>query len=139
MKTNILLALAIASFISVTSCSKDDATPSLTGKWEYFKEGSATSTGQEVLTNHQNAVGCTKDYIIISATTAEGHTFSGNTCVEHTFTTPYTRNGNTISVTSGATTSTSEIKTLDGTTLKIYYPDTSSQGNFSVEVYKRIN
>jgi hypothetical protein len=124
----------------LTSCSDNDApAASLEGKWEYFKEGNANSTGQEFLTDYVHQSGCTKDYSIITASTIEDHNFLGSTCVEEIFTTPYTRNGNIISINSEGETFTFEIKILDSSTLKIYASDPNFPGDFDVTVFRRIN
>jgi hypothetical protein len=66
MKKMILLAVAIVSFAAVTSCSNNDGSTSLQGKWENFKLGTVTN-GQETLTDYVPAIGCTKNYAIINA------------------------------------------------------------------------
>ena len=139
MKKIILLAVAFVSLATITSCSKDDDSASLQGKWEYLQEGSANASGQEVLTNYQHEVGCTKDYSIISASSISDYSFSGSTCIEEVFTTPYTRNGNTISITSEGQTFTAQIKTLNSNTLKIYAIDPDFPEEIAVTVFKRIN
>jgi hypothetical protein len=139
MKKGLLLvAICLSTFFN--SCSNDDdSAPSLQGKWEYFKEGTANSTGQEFLTDYEHQSGCTKDYSNITASTIIDHSFFGSTCEEEIFSTPYTRNGNTISITSEGETFTAEIKTLDANTLKIYSTDPDFPGIIDVTVFKRIN
>ena len=134
-----LLLVAICLSTLFSSCSKDDDQASLQGKWEYFKEGTANSSGQEFLVNYEHQSGCTKDYSIITASSIVDHSFFGSTCEEEIFSTPYTRNGNTISITVEGETFTSEIKTLDGSTLKMYYTDPDFPGVIDVTVFKRIN
>ena len=125
--------------MSVTSCSKDDDAPaSLQGKWEYFKEGVA-SGGQEVLVNYEHQAGCAKDFTTITATAFVDHSFFGSTCVEEIVTIPNTRNGNVITATSEGISQTGEIKTLDGSTLKIYYTDPDFPTVSEVTVFKRVN
>lgn len=138
MKKIIFIAVTFLSFATLTSCSKDGDSPSLQGKWEYFKEGTATSS-QEVLENYVHQTGCTKDYSMITATSIMDHTFSGVACTEEISTIPYTRNGNIITTTSGGTTYTFEIKTLDDTTLKVYASNPSSPTVSEVTVFKRVN
>ena len=138
MKKLILLAVAFASMATVTSCSKDDEAPSLQGKWEYFKEGVA-SGGQEVLVDYEHQTGCTKDYSIITASSIVDHSFFGSECDEEIFTTPYTRNGNIISITVEGQTLNAEIKTLDSGTLKIYTSSPDAPSVSEVTVFKRVN
>jgi hypothetical protein len=139
MKKIILLAVAFVSFATITSCSNDDDQASLQGKWEYLKEGTANSSGQEDLVDYQHQAGCSKDYSIITASSIVDHSFFGSTCEEEIFSTPYTRNGNTISITVEGETFTAEIKTLDSSTLKIYSIDPEFPGIIDVTVFKRIN
>jgi len=141
MKKIILLAIALVSLASITSCSNDDdnnQSASLEGKWEYFKEGIA-SGGQEVLADYEHQAGCAKDYSMVTATTIVDHSFSGTSCTEDVSSSNYTRNGNIITITSGSVTGTGEIKTLDSSTLKIYSTDPDFPGVIYVTVFKRIN
>lgn len=119
MKKLALIFVAIVS-TSVTSCSKDDdvTNAELQGKWEYSKEGTITN-GMEALTDYNHEVGCTKDFIIIDANNYIDHSFETEDCAETTYTAPYTRNGNTITVTESGTTLTGTIMQLDNSTLKI--------------------
>lgn len=137
MKKILLLAIAIVSFSAITSCGGDDE-PSLQGKWEYFKEGAA-SDGQEILVDYEHQTGCSKDFIMISASSVADHTFFGSACEEDVFTAPYTRNGNTITVTLDGEVYPAEIKTLDGSTLKLYSTDPDFPQLAEVTVYKRAN
>jgi hypothetical protein len=138
MKKIILLLVVLVSFSAVTSCSKDDGGPSLQGKWEYFKEGDAIE-GVETLYNYNHQTGCTKDYSMISGTTIMDHNFSGSACTEEIVSSPYTRNGNIITITFGGETFTAEIKTLDESTLKIYTTDPDFPGVSEVTIFKRVN
>lgn len=138
MKKIIVLLVAMVSFSALTSCSKDDDGPSLQGKWEYFKEGDAID-GVETLYNYNHETGCTKDYSMISATTIMDHNFSGTACAEEIISSPYTRNGNIITTTNGGATFTAEIKTLDDSTLKVYFTDPDFPGEAGVTVFKRVN
>ena len=119
MKKLALLFVAVLA-VGVTSCSKDDdaAAASLVRTWEYSKEGGIIQ-GQEVLTPYQHAAGCTKDFTVITATTIVDTDFYGTDCFESTSTIPYTRNGNTITITEDGEVYTATIIQLDNTTLKI--------------------
>lgn len=139
MKKIFLLAIAFVSLATVTSCDKDDdAQASLEGKWEYSKEGLAAS-GQEVLVDYEHTTGCAKDFIMINATTVADHTFFGSTCTEDVSTSTYTRSGNTVTVTVDGQSYTADIKTLDGSTLKLYSTDPDFPELTEVTVYKRVN
>ena len=138
MKKILLLTVAFISLVTVTSCSKDDENASLQGKWEYSKEGIA-SGGQEVLEDYSHQSGCAKDYSMITATTIMDHVFNGTACTEEIANTPYTRNGNTITITYGGETFTAVIKSLTSTTLKVYFTDPDSPTVSEVTVFKRVN
>ena len=116
-----LAVLFIALTASLTSCNNDDdATTSaeLQGKWEYSKEGTITN-GVEALTDYNHEVGCPRDFVIIDASNYKDHSFETEECLETVDTTPYTRNGNTITVTDNGTILTGTITQLDNSTLKI--------------------
>lgn len=139
MKKIFLLAIAFVSIATVTSCDKDDdAQASLEGKWEYSREGIAAS-GQEVLLDYEHETGCAKDFIMIDATTIADHSFFGTTCEDDVVNSTYTRSGNTITETEDGVTIVSEIKTLDGSTLKVYTTDPDFEGVTLVTVYTRAN
>lgn len=137
MKKIILLAVALVSLATITSCSKDDSA-SLEGKWQLLKTGILVN-GQEVLEDViPDDDGCQQDYIQITATNTIYHEFEdfGSGC-EETISDPdpYTREGNIITSSSGAV----EIKSLTGSTLKLY--DVNDNGGTTttfVNVFKRI-
>jgi hypothetical protein len=139
MKKIIYLAIAFISLNAITSCSKDDENQaSFEGKWEYLKEGVATG-GQEVLVDYVHETGCTRDYSIITATAIADYEYFGNTCNEDITITNYTRSGNTISTTVEGQTFTATIKTLNSSTLKVYFADPENPEISEVTVFKRIN
>ena len=119
MKKIILLAVALVSLATITSCSKDDDSASLQGKWVDFKTGTLVN-GQEVLEDViPDDDGCNQDYIQITANSVIIHEFEdlGSGCEELTDDPiPYTRDGNILTLDG----QTSEIKSLTGSTLKIY-------------------
>lgn len=119
MKKLVLFAAILA--LGVTSCSKDDDNnqqAELAGKWEYTHEGSVVM-GQEFLVPYTHEDGCTKDYMVLTASTVVDHTFSGSTCAEDIYTDTYTRNGNTLTLMIDGEAQVAEIVVLDNTTLKI--------------------
>ncbi len=136
MKKLVILFVAILS-VGFASCSKDDDSGnSLSGKWEYVKNGS-TINGTEILQNYTHATGCEKDYIMISASTFVDHKFQNQECIETTTPFTYTRNGNLLTVTyAQGTTGTLEIAQLDNTTLKVKttIPGESAQNFVSIFV-----
>ncbi len=136
MKKLVLIFVAILS-VGFASCSKDDdGGNSLSGKWEYLKNGT-TINGSETLQNYAHTTGCEKDYIMISASTFVDHKFQNQECVETTTPFTYTRNGNILSVTDAqGTTGTLEIAQLDNTTLKVKttIPGQSTQNFVSIFV-----
>ncbi len=119
MKKIILLAVALVSLATITSCSKDDDSASLQGKWEELKFGELVG-GQEVLEDVvPDSDGCQQDYTQITANSWISHEFEdlGSGC-EEVIGNPvsYTRNGNILTLSQG----TAEIKSLTGSTLKLY-------------------
>jgi hypothetical protein len=119
MKKIILLAVALVSLATITSCSKDDDSASLQGKWQLSKYGTLVN-GQEVLEDVvPDNDGCQQDYTLITATNSIYYEFEdlGSGCEEFiSEPVPYTRDGNIITSADG----TAEIKSLTGSTLKIY-------------------
>ncbi len=138
MKKIILLAVALVSLATITSCSKDDDSASLQGKWAVLQYGTLVN-GQEVLEDVvPDGDGCLQDYTEITATNTISHDFEdlGSGCEEIIGDpVPYTRDGNILTSSEG----TAEIKSLTGSTLKIY-----SVENFGgttstyISVFKRI-
>ena len=137
MKKIILLAVALVSLATITSCSKDDDSASLQGKWVDFKTGTLVN-GQEVLENFVDTDGCQQDYTQITATNTISHNFEdlGSGCEEVIDTPePYTRDGNILTFSEG----TAEIKSLTGSTLKLYTVfDLGSGTQTYITVLKRI-
>ena len=137
MKKIILLAVALVSLATITSCSKDDDSASLQGKWALLQYGTLVN-GQEVLENFVDTDGCQQDYTQITATNTISHNFVdlGSGCEEFIGNpVSYTRNGNILTSADG----TSEIKSLTGSTLKIYSDEDSGNGPETfIVVLKRI-
>ncbi len=119
MKKIILLAVALVSLATITSCSKDDDSASLQGKWVELKYGELVN-GVEVLEDVIPDDGvCNQDYTQITANSLIFYEFEdlGSGCEDLTGDPiPYTREGNFI--TFGG--NTAEIKSLTGSTLKLY-------------------
>ena len=137
MKKIILLAVALVSLATITSCSKDDDA-SLQGKWVVLKDGTLVN-GQEVLEDViPDGDGCQQDYTQITANSIIGHEFDdlGSGCEEFIDAPiPYTRKGNIITVDG----QDSEIKSLTGSTLKIYsVNDLGETTETNITVLKRI-
>ena len=138
MKKIILLAVALVSLATITSCSKDDDSASLQGKWEVLKYGELVN-GQEVLEDViPDGDGCQQDYTQVTANSIISYEFDdlGSGCEESIGDpVPYTREGNIITVDG----QDSEIKSLTGSTLKLYsvYNDGGTTYT-SIAVLKRI-
>lgn len=137
MKKIILLAVALVSLVTITSCSKDDSA-SLQGNWEALKYGTLVN-GQEVLEDVvPDGDGCEQDYTEITASNTILHQFEdlGSGCEEIIGDPiPYTRDGNILTSTDG----TAEIKSLTGSTLKIYsVQDIGGTTYTFISVFKRI-
>jgi hypothetical protein len=141
MKKIILLAVALVSLATITSCSKDDnasASASLQGKWVLLQSGMLVG-GQEVLEDEvPDNDGCQQDYSEITANSFIGHQFDdlGNGCEEVIADpNPYTREGNFLTCEGW----TGEIKSLTGSTLKLYLVYNIGGTNYTyIYVSKRI-
>jgi hypothetical protein len=137
MKKIILLAVALVSLATITSCSKDDDSASLQGNWEILKYGTLVN-GQEVLEDVvPDDDGCEQDYTEITANSIIEHSFEdlGSGC-EEVIDTPvsYTRAGNILTTVGG----TAEIKSLTGSTLKLYVVVSGTNGGTYITVLNRI-
>jgi hypothetical protein len=137
MKKIILLAVALVSLATITSCSKDDDSASLQGNWETLKYGTLVN-GQEVLEDVvPDDDGCEQDYTEITANSIIEHSFEdlGSGC-EEVIDTPesYTRAGNILTTAGG----TAEIKSLTGSTLKLYVVVLGTNGGTYITVLNRI-
>ena len=138
MKKIILLAVALVSLATITSCSKDDDSASLQGKWALLQYGTLVN-GQEVLEDAlTDPDGCQQDYTEITANSIIDHAFEdlGSGCEEFIDTpVPYTRDGNILT----SNGETAEIKSLTGSTLKFYIAvDLGSVTQTYITVFKRI-
>ena len=141
MKKIILLAVALVSLATITSCSKDDDSASLQGKWEELKYGKLVN-GQEVLEDViPDDDGCNQDYLQITANSLIFYEFEdlGSGCEDLTGDPiSYTRDGNILTITD-LSSNTAEIKSLTGSTLKIYsVNDLGETTETNITVLKRI-
>lgn len=140
----IVLFSVLAMGTVLTSCSKDDdggTGGKIEGKWIYAKYGGAVA-GKEMLVDHEHAVGCSKDFMEITA----GGTFRdvdyyGSECTEEVDTGKWTKQGNTFTMTYDGTDGEvikSTIVSLTGSELKVKSDFT--QGGVtasSIELYTR--
>ncbi len=119
MKKLILFAAVLT--LGIVSCSKDDDnTPAseLIGKWEFAQEGSIYMS-QEILEPYDHEDGCTKDFLMFTASTVADHYFYGDDCMEEIEVDSYIRNGNLIHIMMNGEVESVEIITLDNSTLKL--------------------
>lgn len=135
-----ILFLAVSSSVMFTACSDDDAapTPELTGKWEFFQEGTLVN-GQEVFEAYEHVSGCGKDNLEFLA----GGVFKTNfydsfdePCELYSVAGTWTKDGNNLTITVLGEIATAEILILDATTLKIRYVD-EEDGEIYVDILKR--
>jgi len=122
MKKLLILFLSIAtSGLLLTSCSDDDESASINGKWEFYQTGFSFG-GQEELELYEHAEGCNKDYLefLSGGVLNEVSYFNaGEGCEESSEQSLWSKNGNTLTVTIGGESQDATILTLDATTLKI--------------------
>ncbi|CAM3671093.1 hypothetical protein FSS13T_13340 [Flavobacterium saliperosum S13] len=127
-KITILFASALVLGLSFASCNKDDdsssasSSASLEGKWNFSKEDIIVD-GNEVLVNYSgNESGCSKDYIMINTngtiSSVDYDSFE-NPCEVFTDNGTWLRSGNSLVVTLGGETFTSEILALTSSELKV--------------------
>lgn len=135
-----ILFLAVSSSVMFTACSDDDAAPTfeLTGKWEFFQEGTLVN-GQEVFEAYEHTPGCAKDNFEFLA----GGVFKSNSydnffapCDLMSIPGTWTKAGNNLTITVLGEIATAEILILDATTLKVRYVD-EEDGEIYVDILKR--
>lgn len=124
----VLFSVLTLGLALTTSCGDDDSSSNntsgaLEGKWIYAKEGMAAQ-GQEILNDYEHTEGCSKDYLEILESTANDVTYWGSECDQTIDESTYTRNGNTLTVTSDGQTETVTIEKLTGSELKISISET---------------
>ena len=131
----ILLFVAVLA-VGLTSCSDDDDKKGIIGKWTFDQTGLMIND-QEEYEAYQHSPGCPKDYIEfdtddiarnVQYETEEIQCFPN----EDLFT--WSKDGDTLTLTSGGVTSTFEIITLSNSTLKLKYV---SQGTAYYSIFKR--
>lgn len=119
-----------AFFVAIlSSCNNDDTTttvtenPTIVGKWEFSKEGTLSSNGQEVMENYINECSTKKDYIQFLESGVYNDYFYGTNCSELVDTGNWTKSGNML--TNVTENETVEIIELTATSLKIKAVDGS--------------
>lgn len=127
-KITILFASALTLGLSFASCNKDDdsssssSSASLEGKWNFSKEDIIVD-GTEILVDYSgNESGCSKDYIMINTNgtiTSVDYDSFDTPCEVFTDNGTWVRTGNSIAVTLGGETFTSEILTLTSSEFKV--------------------
>ena len=136
-KISILVASAFVFGLTFTSCSSDDDSSggSIVGKWNFSTEkvsiNGITITDEAYSGNDE---GCaTKDYLEISETTAVEYDYFGSECTLDTYTSTYTRSGNTLTLTEDGEVSTVEVLSVNSNTLVIRSVETMEGGNITYD------
>lgn len=126
MKKLLILFLSVAtSGLLLTSCSDDDESASINGKWEFYQTGFSFG-GQEELEFYEHSEGCNKDYLEFlggGVLNDVSYFNNGESCEEFSDQGSWSKNGNTLTVTYDGETYVATIVTLDSTTLKISISD----------------
>ena len=120
-KLLILFLSVVTSGLLLTSCSDDDESASINGKWEFYQTGFSFG-GQEELELYEHSEGCNKDYLEFlggGVLNDVSYFNNGETCEEFSDQGSWSKNGNTLTVTYDGESFTATIVTLDSTTLKI--------------------
>jgi hypothetical protein len=119
-----------AFFVAIlSSCNNDDTTttvtenPTIVGKWEFSKEGTLSSNGQEVMENYINECSTKKDYIQFLESGVYNDYFYGTNSAELVDTGNWSKSGNML--TNVTENETVEIIELTATSLKIKAVDGS--------------
>jgi hypothetical protein len=113
------LLVVVLVIFSASSCSNDDDSPSIVGKWNFTKEGTIVN-GQEVLVDYEHTAGCNKDNIQFSAAGTFVGKFYAEECLENTINGTWTKSGKTLTIDTGDIEPVVlQIMTLSGSTLKL--------------------
>lgn len=137
-KFSILVASALVLGLTFTSCGSDDDSnenKSILGKWNFTTE--KVSVNGVVVTEgaySDNEEGCNKDYLDIAATTVVEGDYWTSDCDLDTYTSTYTRSGNTLTMVDDGETYTVEIVSVTSNTLKIKAVDTYEGATYTSEV-----
>lgn len=127
-KITILFASALVLGLSLASCNKDDdsssssSSASLEGKWNFSKEDIVVDANEVLEDYSGNESGCSKDYIMINTNgtiSSVDYDSFNSPCEVFTDNGTWVRSGNSLSVTLGGETFTSEILTLTSSELKV--------------------
>ncbi len=136
-KIILLLVAALTLGGTFVSCSSDDDSASLIGKWAFYKTG-GTVSGNEILTDYENYCSTKRDYMEFKSDgTAVTHYFNSD-CSEGTYSSTYTRSGNTITLGTESP-ETATILQLTGSTLKVKYTDEDFPDGYGITVFQKIN
>ena len=141
-KINLIFIAIIMSSFSFYSCSEEDSgvdPGKLIAKWEYFQEGEVIN-GQEILMTYEHSEGCEKDFIeILSNGTVRDVSYyfnNNNPCFEDVYITTWSVNSNNFTTTFLGYDFTTQVLTLNATTLKVKY--NNDEGTF-ITVYRKAN
>jgi len=122
MKKLVILFLSVVtSGFLLTSCSSDDESTSINGKWEFYQLG-VSFGGQEELDLYEHSEGCNKDYLeFLGGGVLKDVSYfnDGEGCEEFLDQGSWSKNGNTLTVTFEGETFNASIVTLDNSTLKL--------------------
>lgn len=137
-KVRILVASALVLGLTFTSCSGDDDSNSgsIIGKWNFSTE--KVSFGGQTITEgvySGNEEGCaTKDYLEIGETTTIEGNYFGSDCDFETYTSTYTRSGNTLTITEDGEVTTSEVVSVNSNTLILRTVEATEAGNVNYDI-----
>lgn len=137
-KFSILVASALVLGLSFTSCSSDDDSNSIgsvVGKWNFSTE--KVSFGGQVISDapySDNETGCSKDYLEFSATAVVEGDYFGSDCTLDTYSSTYTRVGNTLTVNDDGDIVTYEVLAANSSTLVLRSVDATEAGNVNYDI-----
>lgn len=121
-----LMALFVSTLF--ISCNKDDdASPELTGSWEFVSERVIFSGNDTTSPYDDHEPGCTKDFVTFTNDKLVQYYF-GTTCELDVFEQTYTRNGNVLSVNDSGYIWEATIETLNESTLVVKVEEESLIG-----------
>ena len=125
----VLMALFVSTLF--ISCNKDDdASPELTGSWEFVSERVIFLGNDTTSPYDDHEPGCTKDFVTFTNDKLITNDYFGSTCELDVFEQTYTRNGNALTVNDSGDIYEATIEILNESTLVVKVEEESLIGTY---------